>query len=107
MESRAVSGWILDRLEDPGLWSDGNGPAGLSSAQLAAGVRHDEVLVEAAGTLTGQRDPNLAGLVGRLVADQSVPFLAALRRHGLGLSASGRSGRGWGVAASGGRAGSR
>ena len=85
LESRAVSGWILDRLEDPGLWSDGSGPRVLSSAQLAAAVRHDEVLVEAARTLTGERDPNLAGLVGRLVADQSVPFLAALRYTDSGL----------------------
>jgi hypothetical protein len=85
MESRAVSEWILDRLEDPSLWSDASGPRVLSTAQLAAALRHDADVVEAARVLTGELDPNLGALVGRLVADQAVPFLAALRYSDSGL----------------------
>lgn len=41
METRAVSNWVLDRLEDPALWSDHSGPRVQSTAQLASAVRHD------------------------------------------------------------------
>jgi hypothetical protein len=85
METRAVSEWILARLEEPSLWSDASGPRVLSTAQLAAAVRHDSDLVEAARTLTGEQDPNLAALVGKLVADQAVPYLSALRYTDSGL----------------------
>jgi hypothetical protein len=85
METRAVSEWILDRLEESSLWSDASGPRVLSTAQLAAAVRHDADLIEAARTLTGEQDPNLPALVGKLVADRCVPFLAALRYTDSGL----------------------
>jgi hypothetical protein len=85
METRAVSAWILDRLEDPALWSDASGPRVLSTAQLAAAVRHDADLVQAARVLTGQQDPNLPALLATLVADEAVPYLAALRYTDSGL----------------------
>lgn len=85
METRAVSEWILNRLEESSLWSDSSGPRVLSTAQLAAAVRHDADLVEAARTLTGVQDPNLAALVGTLVTGQAVPYLAALRYTDTGL----------------------
>lgn len=85
MEARALSDWILDRLEDPELWSDTAGPRVQSTAQLAAAVRHDTELIEAARALTGQQDPNLPVLLGKLVADQAVPYLAALRYTDAGL----------------------
>jgi hypothetical protein len=86
MATRAVSNWILDRLEDPALWSDHAGPRVRSTAQLAAAIRHDGELIEAARTLTGQQDPDLPALVAKLVADQAVPFLAAHRYTATGLA---------------------
>jgi hypothetical protein len=81
----AVSAWVLDRLEDPALWSDAAGPRVQSVAALASAVRHDADLVEAARILTGAPDPDLPALLARLVADQAVPFLAAYRYTEPGL----------------------
>ena len=85
MEKRAVSDWILDRLEDPALWSDERGPRVQSVAQLAMALRHDTHLIEAARVLTGTQDPNLQAVIAPLVADQAVPYLAALRYTESGL----------------------
>ena len=85
MEKRAVSDWILDRLEDPALWSDAQGPRVRSVAQVAMALRHDTALIEAARVLTGAQDPNLQAVIAPLVADQAVPYLAALRYTEAGL----------------------
>lgn len=85
MVKRAVSAWLLDRLEDPALWSDAAGPRVQSTALLAAAMQHDADVVEAARILTGAHDPNLAALIASLVADQAVPYLAAWRYTESGL----------------------
>ena len=55
--------------------------------------------------LTGEQDPNLAALVGKLVADQAVPYLAALRYTDSGLRKRAEWEQRVGAAASGGRGG--
>ena len=85
MQQRAVTDWILDRLEAPDLWQDPAGPRIQSVAQLAAHLRHDPDLIEAARVLTGVQDPDLAAVLAPLVADQAVPYLAAYRYKDSGL----------------------
>ena len=76
---------VLDRLEDPALWSDAQGPRVRSVAQVAMALRHDSALIEAARVLTGAQDPNLQAIIAPLVTDQAVPYLAALRYTDSGL----------------------
>ncbi|MGB8020014.1 MAG: BREX-2 system adenine-specific DNA-methyltransferase PglX, partial [Candidatus Nanopelagicales bacterium] len=85
MVTKSVGAWMLDRLEDPGLWSDVAGPRVASVAQLATAVRHDTGLIEAARILTGVQDPDLQAVLAPLVADQAVPYLAAHRYTESGL----------------------
>lgn len=85
LEREALSGLVLDRLEEPSLWSDGQGPRVLSVAQLADLVRRDERLVEALQLLTGSRDVDVTAALGKLVAEEAVPFLAAWRYTDDGL----------------------
>ena len=76
---------ILDRLEDPELWRDPQGPAARSIAQLADLLRHDKVLLELASVLMGNPEPDLAAVIGSLAAAQAVPYLAAYRYKPSGL----------------------
>jgi hypothetical protein len=85
MEARAVSAWVLDRLEDPALWSDAQGPRVQSVAQIASALRHDADLIEAARALTGAQDTDLHAVLAGLVAGEAVPFLAAYRYTDSGL----------------------
>ncbi|MDP9638990.1 hypothetical protein J2W18_003924 [Rhodococcus cercidiphylli] len=70
---------VLDRLEDPTLWQDAQGPITRSVGELADLLRADQVSKELARALTGTADSDLAGVIGGLVLDDAVPFLAAYR----------------------------
>ena len=85
MEAEALRDYCLDRLEDPSWWSDGQGPQVLSVSQLAQKVRHDEALSAGLQVLTGTADFDLSAEIGRLVAPEAVPFLAAQRYTDAGL----------------------
>ena len=84
MQTAALRGYILDRLEDPALWSDAQGPRVLSVAALAEAVRHDEAVQAGIEVLYGP-DADRARVLGALVADEAVPFLAALRYTDAGM----------------------
>lgn len=77
--TEALQDAVLDRLEDPALWQDPQGPTTRSVAELADLLRADPVLKELARTLTGISEPDLSTVVGGLVPDDAVPFLAAYR----------------------------
>lgn len=81
----ALQDYILDKLEDPSLWSDAAGPGVLSVAQLADRVRGDADLVEAVRLLRGAVEIDLTKELGKLLADEAVPFLAAYRYKDSGL----------------------
>ncbi|MBP3083667.1 BREX-2 system adenine-specific DNA-methyltransferase PglX [Mycolicibacterium fortuitum] len=81
----ALQAAILDRLEDPALWQDPQGPITRSVAELADLLRTDRVLKELARALTGTAEPDLAAVIGGLVPDEAVPFLAAHRYKPAGL----------------------
>ena len=85
METRAVSDWILDRLEDPALWSDAQGPRVQSVAQLAmrAASRHRPDRGGARADRGARPEP--PGGHRAAGGDQAVPYLAALRYTEAGL----------------------
>jgi hypothetical protein len=85
MLPEALQSFILDRLEEPALWSDASGPGVLSIAQLADRVRGDADLVEAMRLLRDAVEVDLTKELGKLLADEAVPFLAALRYKDSGM----------------------
>ncbi|WP_219414052.1 BREX-2 system adenine-specific DNA-methyltransferase PglX [Pseudonocardia nigra] len=94
-QERALRHWLLDRLESRHLWfaADDNGddqPVLHSVQTLADQLRGDEdfgsvAALWAAGTLGGA-DVDLAKIVGALIDDEHVPFLAAYRYKSSGLA---------------------
>ena len=94
-QERALRHWLLDRLEARHLWfaPDDNGddqPVLHTVRTLADQVRGDEDLVSVAalwaGDALGRPDADLAEVVGALVDDEHVPFLAAYRYKPAGLA---------------------
>jgi hypothetical protein len=81
----ALKSFILDRLETPSLWSDASGPGVLSIAQLADRVRGDADLVEAVRLLRDAVEVDLTKELGKLLAEETVPFLAAYRYKDSGV----------------------
>lgn len=76
---------VLDRLEDPTLWHDTQGPITRSVVELADLLRADTALKELARALTGNAEPDLAAVIGGLISDDAVPFLAAYRYKPAGI----------------------
>lgn len=91
-QERALGTWLLDRLEDRALWfaPDETGseqPSPHTVATLADALRADEDFVSVAGLWAQERaDVDLAEVVGMLVDEEHVPFLAAYRYKPAGLA---------------------
>ncbi|MBO0923784.1 BREX-2 system adenine-specific DNA-methyltransferase PglX [Cellulomonas sp. zg-ZUI199] len=81
----AVKSAVLDRLDDSELWRDAQGPVARSVVQLADLLRNDPVLLGLAQTLTGAREPDVAGVIGGLLSHEGVPYLAAHRFTATGV----------------------
>ncbi|MFX0595225.1 BREX-2 system adenine-specific DNA-methyltransferase PglX [Melissospora conviva] len=81
----ALRSAILDLLEDPMLWRDHQGPTTRSVAALADVLRRDETLMELSRVLTRSPEPDLVAVLGSVLPDQAVPFLAADRYTDAGL----------------------
>jgi hypothetical protein len=84
MEEDALRNWLLDRIEAPSIWTQGDSRL-LSTNQLSDLLRRDADFLSVAELYAGRPDVNLEALVAGLVAKDSVPFLAALRYAGTGL----------------------
>ena len=84
-QAKALRGWLLDRLEEPELWRDGNGPRTLSVAQLADSIRGDADFRQVLDLSAGRPDYDLAREVGKLVRDEAVPYLAVRRYKPTGM----------------------
>jgi hypothetical protein len=87
MEAKALREWLLDRCEARHLWFhhvDGmEQPRLLTTSQLADELRRDpDVLAVAELRYPGK---DLGAVVAELVADEHVPYLAALRYKDSGL----------------------
>ncbi|MGW6264642.1 BREX-2 system adenine-specific DNA-methyltransferase PglX [Cellulosimicrobium funkei] len=76
---------LLDRLEAPELWDDGNGPLARSVGELASALRHDAFVRDLATILTGTTEHDLTAVLTPLVADEAVPYLAAHRYKDSGI----------------------
>lgn len=81
----ALRDYVLDKLEAPTLWSDASGPGVLSVAQLADRVRGDADLLEAVRLLRDAVEIDLTKELGKLLAEEAVPYLAAVRYKDSGL----------------------
>ncbi|MGD9620623.1 MAG: BREX-2 system adenine-specific DNA-methyltransferase PglX [Mycolicibacterium sp.] len=83
--TEALQDSILDRLEDPALWQDPQGPTARSVAELADLLRADPVLKELARALSGTAEQDLSAVIGGLIPREAVPFLAAHRYKAAGI----------------------
>ncbi|MBT8226561.1 MAG: BREX-2 system adenine-specific DNA-methyltransferase PglX [Dactylosporangium sp.] len=85
-EERALRGWLLDRLEDQRFWFDRHGvPTPRSVAQLADDVARDPDLVSVLALWEGRPDLPVTASLEKLLAKETVPFLAAYRYKDTGL----------------------
>lgn len=76
---------MLDHLESAALWTDVNGrPVTRSVNDLADLVKSDPPFVELASLAHGA-DADLRTIIGKMLDDESVPYLAALRYKPSGL----------------------
>jgi hypothetical protein len=87
MQARALREWLLDRCERRELWfhevDEMEQPRLLTTAQLADELRADPDVVSVAELYARGKD--LAEVVAGLVAEEHVPYLAALRNTDEGL----------------------
>ncbi|MFD6754795.1 BREX-2 system adenine-specific DNA-methyltransferase PglX [Micromonospora gifhornensis] len=83
MQTKALRGWLLDRLEAPELWGDR--PTPQSVAQLADKVRHDDDFRSVLELWVGRDDYDLTKTLAKLGADEHVPYLPVYRYKPSGL----------------------
>ncbi|WP_322761198.1 BREX-2 system adenine-specific DNA-methyltransferase PglX [Frankia sp. Cr2] len=87
LQAKALRDWLLDRCEARELWFHEVDamvqPRPLTTSQLADELRRDQTFVAVAELY--QPGGELTGIVADLVADEHVPFLAALRYTDDGL----------------------
>ncbi|MFG2042148.1 BREX-2 system adenine-specific DNA-methyltransferase PglX [Dactylosporangium sp. NPDC048998] len=83
LQTEALQNWLLERLEAPELW--GGAPKPQSVAQLADRVRHDEEFRAVLDLWVGSDAHDLVKTLGRLVADEHMPFLPVDRYKPAGL----------------------
>jgi hypothetical protein len=92
-EAEALENWLLDRCERRDLWyglRDGfEQPRVLTISQLADAFRDDADMQSVAQLYAtdhlGKRDLTLAQILEKIIADEHVPFLAAMRYKDPGL----------------------
>lgn len=85
-QERALRDWLLTRLEQPSLWRDGAGrPQWQSVSQLAERVSVDAELLGVLELWSGRPGADVAAQLSDLLADEHVPYLAALRYKPSGL----------------------
>ncbi|MFE2496151.1 BREX-2 system adenine-specific DNA-methyltransferase PglX [Streptomyces scopuliridis] len=83
LQERALKSWLLDRIENRDHWFQDGQPTLLTRAQLASALSLDEDFVSVAELYAPRKE--LATVVADLLADEHVPFLAALRYKPAGL----------------------
>ncbi|MEV7624492.1 BREX-2 system adenine-specific DNA-methyltransferase PglX [Actinoplanes sp. NPDC089786] len=83
MRQEALRGWLLDRLEAPGLWAGAPNP--MSVAQIADRMRHDDDFRSVLDLWVSSDQHDLTKTLGKLVADEHVPYLPLQRYKPAGL----------------------
>ncbi|MGW3563313.1 BREX-2 system adenine-specific DNA-methyltransferase PglX [Streptomyces sp. NPDC000941] len=77
LQKRALKSWLLDRMENRELWFPDGQPTILTRDQLTSALSLDEDFVSVAELYAPRIE--LTTVVADLLADEHVPFLAALR----------------------------
>lgn len=83
LQEKALRSWLLDRIENREFWFQGGQPTILTRAQLTSALSLDEDFVSVAELYAPRKE--LATVVADLLANEHVPFLAALRYKPTGL----------------------
>ncbi|MER7685214.1 BREX-2 system adenine-specific DNA-methyltransferase PglX [Streptomyces sp. NPDC097610] len=83
LQEKALRSWLLDRIENRELWFQDGQPTILTRAQLTSALSLDEDFVSVAELYAPRKE--LATVVADLLANEHVPFLAALRYKPTGL----------------------
>ncbi|MEV5048449.1 BREX-2 system adenine-specific DNA-methyltransferase PglX [Streptomyces griseoincarnatus] len=83
LQEKALRSWLLNRIEDRELWFQDGQPTILTRAQLTSALSLDEDFVSVAELYAPRKE--LATVVADLLANEHVPFLAALRYKPTGL----------------------
>ncbi|MFH8927680.1 BREX-2 system adenine-specific DNA-methyltransferase PglX [Streptomyces pristinaespiralis] len=83
LQEKALRSWLLDRIEARELWFQDGQPTILTLAQLTSALSLDEDFVSVADLYAPRKE--LATVLADLLANQHVPFLAALRYKPTGL----------------------
>ncbi len=95
---QALKDWILDKLEEPSLWFTTQGaPQSLSVAELAGQVEKNAEFIEALDLWAGKKDTPVTETLVKLLSDEAVPYLAALRYKDSGLRKRAEWERVWGL----------
>lgn len=82
----ALRGWLLDRVEDKSLWFDREGrPTPQSVGQLADVLDRNEDFRSVLRLWAGDTNVSTGVALAKLLADESVPFLAAYRYKPAGI----------------------
>ena len=82
----ALKNWLLDRLEDQSLWFTPQGtPLPRSIGELAGQVETNTEFIDALDLWAGQKDAPVTATLIKLLADEGVPYLAAMRYKDSGL----------------------
>ncbi|MEU0842299.1 BREX-2 system adenine-specific DNA-methyltransferase PglX [Streptomyces sp. NPDC005962] len=77
LQERALKSWLLDRIENRDLWFQDAQPTLLTRDQLTSALSLDEDFVSVAELYAPRTE--LAAVIADLLAEEHVPFLAALR----------------------------
>ncbi|MES5821516.1 BREX-2 system adenine-specific DNA-methyltransferase PglX [Streptomyces sp. RG80] len=83
LQEKALRSWLLDRIEARELWFQDGQPTILTRAQLTSALTLDEDFVSVAELYAPRKE--LATVVADLLANEHVPFLAALRYKPTGM----------------------
>ncbi|UNS98188.1 BREX-2 system adenine-specific DNA-methyltransferase PglX [Streptomyces tubbatahanensis] len=83
LQQRALKSWLLDRMENRDLWYQDEQPTILTRNQLTQALSLDEEFVSVAELYAPHQE--LVTVVTDLLADEHVPFLAALRYKPTGM----------------------
>ncbi|UCZ88162.1 BREX-2 system adenine-specific DNA-methyltransferase PglX [Gordonia sp. WA4-43] len=83
---RALRDWLLDKIEDPSLWTNPQGlPQPKSVGEIAGILGRDPEFIDALDMWAGHKDAPVTATLEKLLADQTVPYLAAYRYKDSGL----------------------
>ncbi|OBA37310.1 DNA methylase [Rhodococcus sp. 852002-51564_SCH6189132-a] len=81
----ALRDWLLDRVESRDLWFEGDHPTPRSIAQLADRLDRDEDFRQVLRLWVGNNEVSTSAALAKLLEEEGVPFLAALRYKPSGL----------------------